>query len=253
MTLFATTTNVHKVPSPVSPASHRSKILPPTTAKLCARRSTLGRTQLSAARKTLPTTRSCKYSAPLRHSLLHLARTAQKPHANLTTNAPPSDYIHGGALISATLLPSASQIESFYKKQLFSTIINAQWRKRKIFTTFFRTNDSSSSTGPNATRYYSARDGGVYYTYSYHESGILKGYLDAPDGLDRLNDSSWDISGADISKASAGSAKVGRFNFTEEMGREALKEAMASNGTLSPWEDGAGWRGTWTLPVCDMG
>lgn len=93
----------------------------------------------------------------------------------------------------------------------------------------------------------------MYYTYSYHESGILKGYLDAPDGLDRLNDSSWDISGADISKASAGSAKVGRFNFTEEMGREALKEAMASNGTLSPWEDGAGWRGTWTLPVCDMG
>lgn len=88
MTLFATTTNFHKVPSPVSPASHRSKTSPPTTAKLCARRSTLGRTQLSAARKTLPTTRSCKYSAPLRHSLLHLARTARKPHANLTQTSP---------------------------------------------------------------------------------------------------------------------------------------------------------------------
>lgn len=156
-------------------------------------------------------------------------------------------------MVDATLLPSASQIESFYKKQLFSTIINAQWRKRKIFTTFFRTNDTESASGPNETRYYSQKDGGVYYTYSYHESGILKGFLEQPQGLDHLNESAWDISGVDISKASAASAKMGGFNFTEEMGKDALRDAMASNGTLSPWEDGAGWRGTWTIPVCDMG
>lgn len=172
------------------------------------------------------------------------------PETHLT---PPSDYLSGGSLTDATLLPSTSQIESFYKKQLFSAIINAQWRKRKIFTTFHRTNDSLSSSGPNATRYYSQKDGGVYYTYFYHESGTLKGYLDAPEGLAQLNESAWGISGGDISKASAASAKVGGFNYTEEMGRGALSEAIASNGSLSPWEDGAGWRGTWTMPVCDMG
>ncbi|KAK3213657.1 hypothetical protein GRF29_28g563392 [Pseudopithomyces chartarum] len=171
--------------------------------------------------------------------------TGEKDASNYTI----FDYLSGGSLTDATLLPSTSQIESFYKKQLFSAIINAQWRKRKIFTTFHRTNDSLSSSGPNATRYYSQKDGGVYYTYFYHESGILKGYLDAPEGLAQLNESAWGISGGDISKASAASAKVGGFNYTEEMGRGALSEAIASNGSLSPWEDGAGWRGTWTMPV----
>jgi hypothetical protein len=32
-----------------------------------------------------------------------------------------------------------------------------------------------------------------------------------------------------------------------------LEEAFSSNGTVSPFKQGAGWVGTWTLPVCDMG
>ncbi|KAL1603764.1 hypothetical protein SLS60_005354 [Paraconiothyrium brasiliense] len=160
------------------------------------------------------------------------------------------DYFQGGAMVDHSFLPSASQIESFYKKQLFSIIINAQWRKRKIWTTFHATNDTSDAFGPNATRYYSPSDGGVYYTYAYHESGILKGYLEPPSGLEHLNDTPWDISGIDISKSSAASFQTARFNFTETMGHDALADAIASNGTLSPWSDGAGWVGTWTLPVC---
>jgi hypothetical protein len=161
-----------------------------------------------------------------------------------------SDYFKGGAMVDHSFLPSASEIESFYKKQLFSIIINAQWRKRKIWTTFYETNDTADAFGPNQTRYYSSDDRGVYYTYSYHESGILKGYLEPPSGLDHLNESTWDISGTDISKSSAASFRTARFNFTEAMAHRALADAVASNGTLSPWADGAGWVGTWTLPVC---
>lgn len=155
-------------------------------------------------------------------------------------------------MVDHAFLPSASQIEAFYKKQLFSIIINAQWRKRKIWTTFYPTNDSSDASGPNETRYYSAKDGGVYYTYAYRETGILRGYLDQPEGLDQLNDSAWGIAGSDISKSSAASAKTGGFNFTQDMAHEALASAIASNGTMSPWDDGAGWVGTWTLPVCAL-
>lgn len=156
-------------------------------------------------------------------------------------------------MVDHSFLPSASEIEAFFKKQLISAVINHQWRKRKIFTTFYRTNDTADASGPNATRYYSSETGGVYYTYAYEESGILKGYLTQPKGLDELNDSSWGIAGSDITKSSAGSARIGRFNFTQDMAEQALHDAIASNGTLSPWDDGAGWRGTWTLPVCDMG
>ncbi|OAF99026.1 uncharacterized protein CC84DRAFT_414624 [Paraphaeosphaeria sporulosa] len=161
-----------------------------------------------------------------------------------------SDYFKGGAMVDHSFLPSATQIEAFYKKQLFSIIINSQWRKRKIWTTFHATNDTSDASGPNQTRYYSPTDGGVYYTYAYHESGILKGFLEAPTGLDHLNESTWDISGTDISKSSAASFRTARFNFTEPMAHDALASAVASNGTSSPWADGAGWVGTWTLPVC---
>jgi hypothetical protein len=156
-------------------------------------------------------------------------------------------------MVDHSFLPSASSIESFYKKQLVSTAINSQWRKRKIFTTFFRTANVSDASGPNATKYYSPEDGGVYYTYAYYETGVLRGHLGPPEGLDQLNASAWDISGSDITKASAGAARIGRFNFTEDMAHQALRDAIASNGSLSPWDDGAGWRGTWTIPVCDMG
>jgi hypothetical protein len=156
-------------------------------------------------------------------------------------------------MVDHSFLPSASHIESFYKKQLISVVINSQWRKRKVFTTFFQTNDTEDASGPNQTRYYSNENNGVYYTYAYNEYGVLKGHLGKPEGLDQMNISSWDISGNDVTKASAGAAQIGGFNFTEDMGHQALSDAIASNGTLSPWEDGAGWRGTWTIPVCDMG
>jgi len=81
-------------------------------------------------------------------------------------------------------LPTFTDIEQYYKKQMVSRTINAQWkcvifplpssylitnmkscRKQKIFITFFKTDDVNDASGPNQTRYYSAEDGGVYYMY----------------------------------------------------------------------------------------
>jgi hypothetical protein len=164
-----------------------------------------------------------------------------------------SDYFAGGAFVNHSILPAAPDVETFYTKQMVSMVINSQWRKGKIFTTFFRTNDTNDTSGPNATRYYSEKDGGVYYTYLYHEDGYLKGHLDKPWGLDQLNEPSYGISGNDITKASAGAWHIGGLNFTREMAYDLLQKAISSNGTLNPWRDGAGWPGTWLLPVCDMG
>jgi hypothetical protein len=38
-------------------------------------------------------------------------------------------------------------------------------RTKKIFVTFTTTDDPNDDSGPIETRYYSAEDGGVYYTY----------------------------------------------------------------------------------------
>jgi hypothetical protein len=57
----------------------------------------------------------------------------------------------------------------------------------------------------------------------------------------------------DITKASAAAYRVAKFNFTHADEMDQLEEAFSSNGTVSPFEQGAGWVGTWTLPVCDMG
>ena len=34
-----------------------------------------------------------------------------------------------------------------------------------MFVTFFKTDNPEDASGPNATKYYSAEDGGVYYLY----------------------------------------------------------------------------------------
>ena len=85
--------------------------------------------------------------------------------------------------MDSTSLPSSFDIESFYKMQLISRSINAQWRyvilidstpygealtllrTQKVYVTFMNTGNPYDTSGPNQTRYYSNQDGGVYYTY----------------------------------------------------------------------------------------
>ncbi|OCK74569.1 hypothetical protein K432DRAFT_447221 [Lepidopterella palustris CBS 459.81] len=163
------------------------------------------------------------------------------------------DYLAGGAYIENTNIPSNSEIESFYKTQMISRTINAQWRTQKIFVTFTKTNNTNDTSGPAQTKYYSSQDGGVYYTYFYHEDGVLRGHIDKPWGLDNLNGSLYNITGTDITKASARAFKIGGFNFTRDMAFQQIEESVSSNGTLTPYLDGASWTGTWTIPVCDIG
>jgi len=80
-----------------------------------------------------------------------------------------------------------------------------------------------------------------------------------PWGLDRLNGSVYGISGGvricsiykphladheqDIAKASARAFRVGGFNYTQAMATSRIMSSLSSNGTLTPFLDGAGWEG----------
>jgi hypothetical protein len=174
------------------------------------------------------------------------------------------DYMDNGTFIELDNLPAASDMEQFYKSSMVARTVNAQWRTQKIFTTFYRTNNSNDASGPNITRYYSDTDGGVYYTYQYTEKGVLKGFLDSPPSVNKLNDSSYGMHGSDVSKASALSWKRGGFNYTAQAAFEDLRDALdpdrygdnATEGMValdSYRGNGGAQVGSWTLPVCDMG
>jgi hypothetical protein len=105
--------------------------------------------------------------------------------------------------------------------------------------------------------------------YRYSEDGILRGHLDKPWGLDQLSYAPYNISGSvslslvsrrgflitlqDISKSSARAWLAGGFNYNNSMALQEIQGSLVSNGTQTPFQDGAGWTGTFTLPVCDMG
>ncbi|KAI9775348.1 MAG: hypothetical protein M1839_001264 [Geoglossum umbratile] len=192
----------------------------------------------------------------------------------------PRDYLQGGGYIGDNI-PSNTKIEEFYMKQMVSRTINSEWRTKRIFIYFARTDDPEDSNGPEVTKYYSKADGGVYYLYRYSEDGILQGHLDKPWGLEFLNGSTvsvlskpqpkgmdggrkarslirrdgsnYKIPPSDITKASARAWRKAGFNYTDMIAQERILESIASNGTLTPFEDGAGWEGVWTIPVCDVG
>jgi hypothetical protein len=91
------------------------------------------------------------------------------------------------------------------------------------------------------------------FSHRYDEDGILRGHLDKPWGLDELNGTHYGINGSDITKASARAFRVGGFNYSQDIAHSRIVKSISSNGLLTPFTDGAGWEGTWTLPVCDMG
>jgi hypothetical protein len=47
----------------------------------------------------------------------------------------------------------------------------------------------------------------------------------------------------DIIKSSARAWEHGGSNYTDEMARQRIQDSIASNGTLTPFLDGAAWEG----------
>lgn len=76
------------------------------------------------------------------------------------------DYIAGGSFVQLSP-PSSHDIEEFYKQQMLARTINLAWKTfhSKVFIMFANTTDPNDDHGPNETKYYSVKDGGVYYLY----------------------------------------------------------------------------------------
>jgi hypothetical protein len=77
--------------------------------------------------------------------------------------------------------------------------------------------------------------------------------LTPPPNIDRLNNTAYNISIADILVSSSRAWKYAGNNYTEETARNRIIASISSNGTLTPFQDGPSWEGIWTIPVCDIG
>lgn len=58
---------------------------------------------------------------------------------------------------------------------------------------------------------------------------------------------------SDIFKSSARAYRAAGFNLTDTDARNSVADTMASPKSPSPFLEGPGWTGTFTLPVCDIG
>ncbi|KAK0639122.1 hypothetical protein B0T16DRAFT_422464 [Cercophora newfieldiana] len=193
-----------------------------------------------------------QYGETTRHMLSDWANTTfqgQRDGSDRTI----LNYISGGAFVNADVIPTPKAIEGFYKAQMASRTINAKWRTSRVFIMFTQTLDEDNISGPNQTKYYSKEDKGVYYLYEMHEGNRMTSQLGKPEGLDEMNGTQFGITGQDITKSSARAFRAGGFNYTQEIQTKELEDAMASNHSLDPFAEGAGWSGTWTIPVCDTG
>ena len=76
------------------------------------------------------------------------------------------DYIAGGSFLQWET-PLNTDIEAFYRTLMVAKTVNLAWRTSgsPVFIMFANTTNPDDSHGPNATKYYSAEDGGVYYMY----------------------------------------------------------------------------------------
>ena len=76
------------------------------------------------------------------------------------------DYIAGGSFLQWET-PLNSDIEAFYRTLMVAKTVNYAWQMSgsPVFIMFANTTNPDDSHGPNAMKYYSAEDGGVYYLY----------------------------------------------------------------------------------------
>lgn len=89
--------------------------------------------------------------------------------------------------------------------------------------------------------------------YSHWHNNAHKAYLTSPPNIDRLNNTAYNISIADVLVSSSRAWKYAGNNYTEETARNRIITSISSNGTLTPFQDGPSWEGIWTIPVCDIG
>lgn len=92
-----------------------------------------------------------------------------------------------------------------------------------------------------------------YHRFSYTDTKNFGGYLTAPPNIDKFNSSMYTLNVIDAVVSSARAWQYASNNYTDQDAQDRIIASVASNGTLTPFQDGSAWEGVWTIPVCNVG
>ncbi|KEF52544.1 uncharacterized protein A1O9_11386 [Exophiala aquamarina CBS 119918] len=158
------------------------------------------------------------------------------------------DFVKDGAFVDPSVLPSQTQVETYYRSSLVARAVNGLWRTKPLYLISTTANISNTELHQDS-RYLSPRTGKTYVPYYFHD----KTQLEPPD-FAVLNGSFYSIKPSQTTESSARAwEQAGGNNYTSELSTARLLEALTSNERLTPFQDGASWEGMFTLPVCDVG
>jgi hypothetical protein len=92
-----------------------------------------------------------------------------------------------------------------------------------------------------------------YHRFSYDDQKNFGGYLVAPPNIQKFNSTTYNLSVINAVVSSARAWQYAGNNYTNRDGQDRIIASVASNGTLTPFQDGSAWEGVWTIPVCNVG
>lgn len=158
------------------------------------------------------------------------------------------DILGHGTYVTQLNIPSKLIIETFYLDLLVAKAINSWWRQQPVYIVS-TTADLNGSTidYPKNASWYSPQTGRTYIPYYYHGHKAQE-----PPGLASLNGSLFGIQTSQVAQAAGRAWEVAGFNYSSKVASERIQAAFASNGSLTPFQDGAGWEGIFNIGVCDI-
>lgn len=182
-----------------------------------------------------------------RHAIEDLANLIFSGKADNNSNTI-LEYLAGGNFIYASSIPYLTLAETYYKTNLVSRTVNALYREKQTYVVsttvppkyFFKDYPEGSSWTSPAGR--------TYTLYSYQKQKPQR-----PEGLDVLNGSYYNINAWQIAKSSGQAWEVAGYDYSNKISQQELFESFGANSNDTPFQDRAGWQGTFTIPVCDVG
>jgi len=157
------------------------------------------------------------------------------------------DYLQDGSFIDQSVVPTVTQVESFYKSAMVARAVNGLWRAESAYLIGTTAELNQSEYPANSS--YTSRSTNVTYIPYYFDG---KAQQQLP-GMQVLSGGTIGLNASHVAEASARAWEVAAFNYTPQLAFRRLEASFSSNGELTPFQDGDRWEGTYTLPVCDVG
>ena len=166
-------------------------------------------------------------------------------------------YLQGGLFVDFGGIDK-NAVTNTVNNLLIAQAINQLWRSQKIFI-MGGTPCGDDTLGPGPANAMLCVDGKAWFLYYWQENDVVSltshrwGWTNGPPGADQLGQGDYaGITIQDVIKSSLGSYIAAGYSYNHEFGATRVTDAI-QKGWARPSDQGPGWEGVFTIPVCDIG